>query len=138
MMKYILILFSLLLGWSAWAVTFDNVQLVGIIDGDTIKVTLPGIHPLFGERLSVRIRGIDTPEIRGKCEVEKTKAKKARDYLRKLLKGAVIQLIDVERGKYFRIVATVKANGLDVAAALIQRGLGRPYDGGKRLTWCSS
>ena len=30
----------------------------------------------------MRIRGIDTPEIRGKCAAEKTKAKAARDFLR--------------------------------------------------------
>lgn len=100
-------------------------------DGDTCTFTLPGVHPFFGERISVRIRGIDTPEIRGKCEAEKQKAKAARDFLRNLLRNAGrIDLVDAERGKYFRIIATVQADGRDVAALMIDRRLGRPYQGG--------
>ena len=104
---------------------------------DTFTFTLPGVHPFFGEKISVRIRGIDTPEIRGKCEAENQKAKAARDFLRNVLRNAGrIDLVDAERGKYFRIVATVQADGRNVAALLIARGLGRPYQGGRRAGWC--
>ena len=96
------------------------------------------MHLLLGERFSVRIRGVDTPEIRGKCEAEKEGAVAARDFLRELLaRAARIDLVDVKRGKYFRIVATVRADGVDMAAALIENGLGRPYGGGKRAEWCN-
>ena len=105
--------FSILLVFSlpAWATTFEKVLLVSCYDGDTCKFTLPGIHPFFGKKIGVRIRGIDTPEIRGKCPAEKEKAKDARDYLRNLLRGASrIDLVGVKRGKYFRIIATVQAD----------------------------
>ena len=43
---------------------FNNVKYVRNYDGDTVKVNIPEIPRLFGEEISVRIRGIDTPEIR--------------------------------------------------------------------------
>lgn len=60
-------------------------------------------HPL-----PQRVRGVDTPEIRGRCEAEKTKAREARDYVAGLLAAAQqIELRNVARGKYFRLVADV-------------------------------
>ncbi|MCH9047080.1 MAG: hypothetical protein IIA40_13365 [SAR324 cluster bacterium] len=47
-----------------------------------------------------------------------------------------IDFVDAQRGKYFRIVATVQADGRNVAALMIERGLGRPYHGGMRKGWC--
>ena len=38
--------------------------LVSVYDGDTFKVDLKGIHPLFGDDVSIRLHGVDTPEIR--------------------------------------------------------------------------
>ncbi len=49
-----------------------------------------------------------------------------------------ITLKNVERGKYFRIVATVEADGQDVSDLLIQEGLAVPYEGGtKGKNWCA-
>ena len=39
-------------------------------DGDTIYIRMPGLPNPIAE-MSVRVAGIDTPEIRGACEVEK-------------------------------------------------------------------
>lgn len=72
----------------AWPTTFEAVTWMACYDGDTCTFTLPGVHPFFGEKISVRIRGIDTLEIRGKYAAEKTKAKAARDFLRNLLRNA--------------------------------------------------
>ncbi len=43
---------------------FEDVAWLRCYNGDTGTFTLPGVHPFFGEKISVRIRGIDTPEIR--------------------------------------------------------------------------
>ena len=51
--------------------TLTGVRFVKNYDGDTITVDLKGQHPLFGDNISVRIAGIDTPEIKGKCAQEK-------------------------------------------------------------------
>ena len=51
------------------------------------------------------MNGIDTPEIRGKCQYEKDLALKARDFVRvKLANAKEIKLTNLQRGKYFRIV----------------------------------
>ncbi|MCI5143846.1 MAG: hypothetical protein D3909_19415 [Candidatus Electrothrix sp. ATG1] len=69
---------------------------------------LKGHHPLFGDDISVRIAGIDTPEIKGKCSQEKKLAQEAKVVVEKILKKArKIKLKNVRRGKYFRIVADV-------------------------------
>ena len=48
--------------------TFTNVQIIRVYDGDTFFVNIPYVHWLIGSNISVRIRGIDTPEIRGGTE----------------------------------------------------------------------
>lgn len=121
----------------AGTVTVD--ELVRVYDGDTITVDIAEWPPVVGDDISIRVRGLDTPEIRGKCDSEKAMARAARDRLREMLEGAEsIELVDYERGKYFRLVATVMADGKDVAETLIGEGLARPYDGGKRESWCGS
>ena len=86
----------------------------------------------------MRIAGIDTPEIKGKCEQEKTIAKQARDIVRGILqKTQHIDLLDTERGKYFRNVARVLADGKDIGQTLLDRGMAVRYDGGtKNKEWC--
>ena len=75
-------------------------------DGDTITFNLPGLHPIIGEKISIRVNGIDTPEIRGKCEKEKYDAQQAKEMIADILEDAeAIDLKNIERGKYFRIVA---------------------------------
>ena len=117
---------------------FKGVEFVSCYDGDTCKFNIPGVHPLLGDKISVRIRGIDAAEIRDKCDWAKKHAKLTRDFLTALLRESPrVDLVDVERGKYFRIIATVIAHGVDVGKVLIEKGWVRPYDGGKREPWCS-
>lgn len=65
-----------------------------------MKSLRPHLCSLLGERIGVRLRGIDTLEIRGKCEEEKALALKARDRLEGLREAAKqIDLVDVAQGK---------------------------------------
>ncbi|MBF0271353.1 MAG: thermonuclease family protein [Magnetococcales bacterium] len=109
-------------------------------DGDTLRMNIPGVPPLLGENISIRIRGVDTPEIRGLCPREKQLAQEASRQVHHLLASAGhITLKDVGRDKYFRIVATVLADEVDVGAMLLNKGLATPYDGGhKTKKWCES
>jgi len=103
---------------------FKNVRFVKNYDGDTITVDLKDQHPLFGDDISVRVAGIDTPEIRGKCAQEKELAREAKRIVGDLLKNArSIKLKNVRRGKYFRIVADVYAGRKNVADVLVKEGL---------------
>ena len=107
-------------------------------DGDTITFNLPGLHPIIGEKISIRVNGIDTPEIRGKCEKEKYDAKQAKEMVSDILKEAEqITLKNMERGKYFRIAADVIVDGENLADMLIEAGMAVRYDGGKKnKKWC--
>ena len=89
------------------------------------------------------MEGIDTPEIRGQCQKEKDLAKEARDLVRGLLNNAqsITLIIDDNpkevRGKYFRIVGRLIADGQDISDLLIERQLAVPYNGGTKVKdWC--
>ena len=103
-----------------------------------MKNILSGLHPIIGNKISIRVNGIDTPDIRGKCEKEKYDAKQAQQMVADILKDAErINLKNMERGKYFRIVADVYADGENIADILIESGMAVRYDGGtKTKDWC--
>jgi endonuclease YncB( thermonuclease family) len=110
--------------------------VVRVIDGDTLEFVA---HVWLGLNLTtgVRVRGIDTPEIRGACAREKDLAAKATRRLSELATGGV-RIANIADDKYFgRVVADVTTlNGTDVKTAMIASGLARPYDGGSRQPWC--
>ena len=109
--------------------------VLSVYDGDTITVEAR-IWPGMTWKGRVRVRGVDTPEIRGKCAAEKAAAIAARDFVRDAVGDAVI-LAGVEHGKYAgRVVAdVVLADGRNLAAVLIAAGYA-PYEGGRRRGWC--
>lgn len=111
----------------------------GCYDGDTCTVSLPpSIPALFGNHITVRLAGIDTPEMKGICDEEKALAKQAQAFTQSLMVQATkIELNEPRRDKYFRILARVMVDGQEVAQELVKAGLAVPYNGqGKRKNWC--
>jgi endonuclease YncB( thermonuclease family) len=110
--------------------------VVRVVDGDTIEFSAQ-IWIGLSLTASVRIRGIDTPEMRGECPEEKALAAAARDLLAELA-GPSIRLTHIADDKYAgRVLANVaSADGADLAIGMIVRGYARPYDGGARGSWC--
>ena len=106
-------------------------------DGHTLYITMPGLPPELSAIL-VRVDGVDTPEIRGKFEAEKTLAIQARDFvIRSLGEARSVSFCNPKWGKYGkRVIAEVMLDGKNLAAILIERDLGRPYGGGRREGWC--
>jgi len=117
---------------------YQGAVYISNYDGDTIKFDLPGLHPIIGNKINIRVNGIDTPEIRGKCEQEKYSAEQAREMVADILKDAEkIDLKNMERGRYFRIAADVFADGESLADILIEAGMAVRYNGGKKThNWC--
>ncbi len=112
-------------------------RVVSVYDADTFRVDIHNWPDPIGLNMPIRVKSVDAPEIRGKCANEKAQAKAARDYVRKLLGNADrIELLDIERGKYFRLLARVRVDGKDLARLLVIEGHARPYDGGAREGWC--
>ena len=112
-------------------------QIVDVYDGDTFKIDLPSMHPLFGDDLSIRLFGVDTPEMRGTSDEVKALAMQAQQLTEKALKGASkIELRNPQRGKYFRIICEVWIDGESLADMLKKKGLAKDYDGeGARPEW---
>lgn len=109
---------------------FSGVEYVRNYDGDTMTVNIPGVHPLFGNEIGIRVRGIDTLEIREKYPFEKQKAKETKTLIEGILNRAnEITLHDIEREKYFRIVASVIVDGQNLSDLLLAKKLAVPYDG---------
>ena len=114
-----------------------------VIDGDTVHCLIqmePKALGMFA-RVGVRLAGIDTPELRGKCAREKTLAKQAKEILTSLLPaGTVVILSNIDRDKYSgRLVAIIHTTqGEDVADKLKGSGLAKPYAGrSSKPDWCS-
>ena len=112
-------------------------QIVDVYDGDTFKIDLPSQHPLFGDDLSIRVLGIDTPEMKGTSDEIKALANQAKNRTQELLREAdLIVLKNLERGKYFRVVAEVWIDGESLGETLKEEGLAKDYDGeGARPEW---
>ncbi len=99
-LAFLILPFLLLLSYSI-AESYGDYQgavYVRNYDGDTIRFNLPGLHPIIGEKISIRVNGIDTPETKGKCEKEKCHAKQAQQMVVDFLKDAeLINLKNMER-----------------------------------------
>ena len=82
---------------------FEVAIFHGCYDGDTCTVSLAeNIPALFGDHITVRLTGIDTPEIKGMCEQEKVLARQAQALTQKLMVQAMkIELLEPRRDKYF-------------------------------------
>jgi len=124
----------------AWAEVLPGpvaAEVVRVIDGDTLSLRARiwiGIDIV----VSARIRGIDAPELRGRCAAEKAAAAAARDHLATLAGEGGVRLLRIENDKYAgRVIADVVTDaGVDLGRAMLAGGLARPYDGGGRAPWC--
>ena len=109
----------------------------GCHDGDTCTISIPSLPPVFGDRLPIRLAGIDTPELGSACVHERMLAVRARNVLRsRLLAAQRVEIDLLARDKYFRVLALIRADGVDLADALLAAGLAHPYGGGPKLAWC--
>lgn len=119
-------------------------EITSFYDGDTFRAQINDWPPVIGERIPVRIAGINAPERRSRCDTEAGKERErelaadARIYLVERLRGAEsIELRRIERGSFFRIIAEVWADGENVGQKMIEAGHALPYQegqGGK--AWC--
>jgi len=108
-----------------------------VIDGDTLAA-VAHVWPGHSVRVSVRIRGIDAPEMRSRCAAERAAAEAARQALEELVAGAPVLVANIGGDKYFgRVIADVMVHdGRDAAAALAAAQHARLYDGGRRAAYC--
>ena len=142
-MRKLLLVFILFLGaFSAQSApeygTVIVSKVISVYDGDTFRVDIDSLPPIVGKNMPIRLNGVDTPEIQGKCQYEKDLALKARDFVRnKLANAKEIKLTKLQRGKYFRVVADVMIDGVSLEQELLENKLAYKYTGGKKSSWCN-
>jgi micrococcal nuclease len=116
-------------------------RLIRVIDGDTIEVDIDlGFNVLLGQR-KLRLDGLDTPEIKTPAGVyakqvtkdwlaENTEIKKK---LTESISYVTFETLSDKPDKYGRILARVYGkDGATLNKYLVERGIAKPYDGGKR------
>lgn len=113
-----------------------EVRVVSVLDGDTFRAEAhvwPGHHVT----VNVRIRGIDAPEMKSRCDAERDAARAAREALAGML-GQTVRIANIAGAKYYgRVLADVATtDGAGVADTMLGLHLVRPYDGGRRDSWC--
>jgi micrococcal nuclease len=116
-------------------------HVIKVYDADTITIAskLPyNESPLY--RLSVRLNGIDTPEIKGTgvSDEEKDAAKVARDFVYNLVFNKFVRLENVQSEKYGRILADVYIGDIHLNELLVKERYAVKYDGGtkkKPVSW---
>jgi len=140
MLRHLLLTLLLIPTISSAVTTYGNItvtEIRSIYDADTFKVSIPEWPDVIGKSISIRILGIDAPEMRGRCQAEKDAARAAKQFtVEKLRSAEIVELRDIQRGKYFRILAEVYVDGDSLGEMLVRAGHARAYGGGKREGWC--
>lgn len=108
-------------------------KVVKVYDGDTITIATKIGADIC--RFSVRLNGIDTPEIKAKNENEKIRAKRARDALNAMIFGKIVKIEVHSYDKYGRILADVVSldDGTNMSEYMLKNGHATKYDGGTKI-----
>ncbi|WHZ25340.1 MAG: hypothetical protein OJF51_000135 [Nitrospira sp.] len=108
---------------------FTNVTVHDCSEADTCIISLsdPMLPPIFGQNIPIRLKGIHTWAIKGRCLQETELAKEARDFLRAQLGKAMrIDVTEPERDKYFRLHGYLIVDGKNLSTTLIAAGHAQP------------
>jgi len=109
--------------------------VIKVYDGDTITIAFKLPYPESPiYRKSVRLNGIDTPEIKGKgvSDKEKVLAIRARDFLASLIMNKEIELRNISNEKYGRILADIYLDDIYINDLMVKEGYAVKYDGGTK------
>lgn len=108
-------------------------KVVKVYDGDTITVACK--YPVRGNnlyRFSVRLAGIDAPEINADNCIDRNEAIISRNELCKLIFNETVRLDNIRTEKYGRLLADVYLDDLHVNNWLLKNNYAVPYDGGSK------
>ena len=138
MTKIFSIILLIVLSWEVYATSFGG-KYIRNYDGDTVTLDLDCGIDYFCNNRSIRIYGIDTPEIRTKNKCEKRKALLAKMFVKDKLSNATeIIAHDCLHGKYHREICEIIYDGHNLGEELMVAGLAYPYYGKtkQKVNWC--
>ena len=116
-------------------------KVIKVYDGDTITIAtkVPGLRNSEVYKFSIRLNGIDSPELKSNNDDEKEIAKIAQTTLYDKIFDKVVTLKNVKLEKYGRLLCDVYLKELHLNNWLLDQRLAVPYDGGtkhKPESWC--
>lgn len=116
-----------------------NYEISRVIDGDTVELKVDWLPVELGDNISLRINGIDAPEIRGKCYEEYLKALRSKVFLREMIDDAQkYRIVIYDKDKYFRLVGDIIIDNEYASTLMIKSELARPYNGRSKTSWCET
>lgn len=114
-------------------------KVIKVYDGDTITIATKlksdeniKIDKCPVYRFSVRLNGIDTPEMKSKNENEKKHAILAKHFLSEKILGEVVRLENVSIEKFGRVLADVYHNDVNMNELMITNNYAVAYQGGTK------
>ena len=115
--RLLLILAICLLASAAWAAEPYQAKVIGISDGDTIKVLNKGTQ------VRIRLYGIDTPEKR------QAFGTKAKQFTSDQVFGKTVEVVPMDMDRYGRTVALIQSldDTVTLNEALVQQGYAWVY-----------
>ena len=134
-----LLIAALLIAAPAGAAEYGpyQVQVVDVIDGDTLKVDVE-LWPGLTQRVSVRVAGVNAPELRSGAPCEREAGRNAKAFVQgRIMNAEEVIITDIQHDKFAgRVIAHVLIDGNDLGVMLLATGHAREYDGGARSAWC--
>lgn len=119
-----------------------SARITDVYDGDSVTMDVDLGFSVTLHGLKFRIAQVDTPEIRGKSEKEKTAGKLVRDWVKKNWTNRPLQIVTVKdkTEKYGRYLAFIKdtkrpLEEMDLSTVLIKKGFAKFYEGSRREPW---
>tara|TARA_R110000796_G_scaffold124600_1_gene239039 strand:- start:968 stop:1327 length:360 start_codon:yes stop_codon:yes gene_type:complete len=111
-------------------------ELIRVIDGDTIDVSIDLGFKVWLKKERVRLLGINTPESRTRNLAEKKLGLESKARLKELLpkKFTIITHKDA-KGKFGRILGEPIVDGYNICDKMVEEGHARPYYGGTKTPW---
>ena len=97
-------------------------KIVSVYDGDTLRVDIDLGFNIIMRNESIRLYGIDTPELRGDEKVSGYAAKNKLLELIPIGSDVIIQTIKDSKEKYGRYLGIIFVNGLNINEEMIKTG----------------
>ena len=98
-------------------------KIIKIFDGDTVRVKG------FGLQFTIRLVGIDTPELGKKRKKDQPYSQEAKKKLTRLIHKKTISLEQYGTGSYNRVLAEIFVNATNINLEMVRSGLAEVYQG---------
>lgn len=114
-------------------------KVLRAIDGDTVEIQVDFLPSELGNKLHIRIWGVDTPEkgFRAQSEHEKELGLKASEFTKNAITNAKEVKVSLIMWDKFggRVLGDVIIDGKSLRQLLLDNGYAREYYGDKKQSW---